>query len=324
MRRAVALIATSILAAVLGGALVWYRHVQQVAASARGTFPNGMAYVHVGTGSKTLLYLRGGTGVPFGRVFVLLSAIWMGPFLEDGYTIWVVARKRGMPNGYEVENMADDTATLIEDQFRGKVDVVIGEEAVGGMTAFLLAARHPDTFRHLAVMLAGYRLSDEGRSFEREFARLLSEGSTSEAGALWVRHMVPGLRVPGASRILGPLIVRFMMGETYQSLAQDVLVEVEAVSVFDGRAVLPGITVPVLLIGCDKDSEFSRVVYEETARLIPDCSLRLYEGKTGFQAGSDKRLPQDVLEFVRRHGSRDAERASNPVSSSEATVAAHA
>jgi hypothetical protein len=73
------------------------------------------------------------------------------------------------------------------------------------------------------------------------------------------------------------------------------------VAAFDAREVLPQTPVPVLLIGCDRDFEFPQEVYEETARLIPDCTLRIYECKTAFQAGSDKRLPQNVLEFVRQH-----------------------
>jgi hypothetical protein len=117
--------------------------------------------------------------------------------------------------------------------------------------------------------------------------------------------------------------MRFLMGETYPSFAQDVLVEAEAISAFDGRAILPEIKVPLLLIGCDRDFEFPQEVYEETARLIPYCTLRMYEGKTGVQAGSDKRLPQDVLEFVRRHGGGDAEPLANRASPREQKVMNH-
>jgi pimeloyl-ACP methyl ester carboxylesterase len=34
--------------------------------------------------------------------------------------------------------------------------------------------------------------------------------------------------------------------------------------------------VPVLLIGGDRDIYTPKDVYEETARLVPDCTLRLY------------------------------------------------
>jgi hypothetical protein len=70
--------------------------------------------------------------------------------------------------------------------------------------------------------------------------------------------------------------------------------------------------VPALLIGCDRDFDFPREVYEETARLIPDCTLRINEKATVIEAGSDRRLPQDVLEFVRQRARvqppRDTER----------------
>jgi len=311
MRRMVALIVVGILAAVTSSVLVWYRNLMRIAEPASGMLSNGMAYARVGTGPRTLLFLRGLPGVPFGRVQMALSIVFMRPLLEDGYTMWVVARKRGLPEGHTVADMAVDLAALIDDRFDGEVDLVIGEEAMGGMTAFYLATDHPDRFGHLVVMLAGHRMSEEGRAFEREFARLLSIGRRDEAGSLLVRTIAPHLRVPGIPRVLGALLVRFLLEDTYPGFAQDVMVEAEAVTAFDGRDILREIHAPILLIGCDRDFEFSKEVYKDTARLIPDCTLRLYEGKTGFQAASDKRLPLDVLHFVERaSGAETVERAS--------------
>jgi pimeloyl-ACP methyl ester carboxylesterase len=284
------------------GTLAWYR-LKGSPEAVSGIFPNGMGYARLGTGPKTLLFIRSGPGnvVPTGRIFVALSAFWLGPFLENGYTIWNVTRKQNMPKGHTIADMAEDYAAMIADELGGKVDLVIGEEAYGGMIGFCLAARHPDRFGHLAIMLAGYEVSEQGKALELDFARLMSEGRTSEAGALLVQLMAPDLRVPGLARVLGAFLVRVMFGRAHRYFASDVMVEAEAVAAFDAREVLPQIPVPVLLIGCDRDFEFPTEVYEETARLIPDCTLRIYENKTAFQAGSDKRLPQDVLEFVRQH-----------------------
>jgi len=308
MRRsaALALVTGGMLAV---GTLAWYR-LKGTPSAVGGIFPNGMAYARLGTGSKNLLFIRTGPGnvVPVGRLFVALSAFWLGPFLESGYTVWIVTRKRDMPKGYTVADMAEDYAGVIADEFDGKVDLVIGEEAYGGPIGFCLATRHPDRFGHIAISLAGYRLSEQGKAFELDFARLMSEGRTSEAGALLVGIMFPGLRVPGIARAFGAVLVRVMFGELHSYFASDVLVEAEAATEFDAREVLPEIHVPVLLFGCDRDFEFPKEVYEETARLIPDCTFRLYEGKTAFQAGSDKRLPQDVLEFVRQRPAVQPER----------------
>ena len=302
MRRVVVLafVVAGMLAAAVG-AFTRYR-LRRAPRAVSGIFPNGMAYARLGTGPKSLLFIRSGPGnvVPTGRLFTALSAFWLGPFLKSGYTIWNVTRKQNMPKGYTVADMAEDYAGMIADELDGKVDLVIGEEAYGGMIGFCLAARHPDRFGHLAIMLAGYQVSEQGKALELDFARLMSEGRTSEAGALLVGFMAPDLRMPVGARVLGALLVRVMFGQTHRSFASDVMVEAEAVAAFDAREVLPQIPVPVLLIGCDRDFEFPKEVYEETARLIPDCTLRIYENKTGIQAGSDKRLPQDVLEFIRQ------------------------
>ena len=281
----------------------------------KGVFANGMAYARLGTGPKTMLWIRGGPGnvVPMGRLFLALSVSTLRPFVESGYTCWVVTRKQNMPKGYTVADMAEDYAGLIADEFDGKVDLVAGEEAYGGMIGFCLAARHPDRLGRLATLIAGYQVSEQGKAFELDFARLMSEGRTSEAGALVVGLMAPDLRVPGVARVIGAAFIRLFFGETHPYFASDVMIEAEAVTAFDAREVLSEIPVPVLLIGCDKDPEFSKEVYEETARLIPDCTLRLYRGKTGFQAVMDKRLPQDVLDFVgqrsRVQAGRDVEQA---------------
>jgi hypothetical protein len=50
----------------------------------------------------------------------------------------------------------------------------------------------------------------------------------------------------------------------------------------------------------DADLYFPRAVYDETARLIPDCTLRVYEGVGHVGAVRDKRAPRDILEFVRQ------------------------
>jgi pimeloyl-ACP methyl ester carboxylesterase len=304
MRRVakIALVTGGTVAAVGAGAFA-RRRLRQLAMPVDGIFPNGMAYARLGTGPKTLLFIRSGPGnvLPSRLLMPLMGALWLGPFLESGYTVWVATRKRDMPKGYSVPEMAEDYAGLITDEFGGKVDLVIGEEAYGGMIAFCLAARHPDRFDHLAVMLSGYQLSDEGKALELDFARLMSEGRTSDAGALLVQVMAPDLPVPGLDRIVGAALIRVFFGKTHPYFADDVVTEAEAVAAFDAREVLPEIHVPLLLVGCDRDFEFPKEVYEETARLIPDCTFKLYEGMTAFQAGSDKRFPLDVLDFVRDH-----------------------
>ncbi len=86
--------------------------------------------------------------------------------------------------------------------------------------------------------------------------------------------------------------------------AADVLTEARAELAFDARAVLPRIRPPVLLLCGGRDAFFPRAVAEETARLIPDCTLIVYERWGHLRAGSSSRVARDVLAFVRAEDSR--------------------
>jgi hypothetical protein len=58
---------------------------------------------------------------------------------EHGYSVWAVARKRDMPKGHTIADMADDYAELFRDEFEGRVDVVLGV-SLGGHVGLALAA----------------------------------------------------------------------------------------------------------------------------------------------------------------------------------------
>ena len=108
---------------------------------------------------------------------------------------------------------------------------------------------------------------------------------------------------------------RLILGQADPQLASDAIVEADGHAAFDAREILPDIRVPVLLVGGDRDRFTPREVYEETARLIPDCTLRIYEGKDHLRVTSDKRFARDVLDFVRQRPrvqpEQDAEQSTN-------------
>lgn len=305
MRRVttVALVAGGTAALVAGGALARSRtrgRGRAIPKPATGIFPNGMAYLRWGAGQKTVLWIPGGPGntAPTGGAARMMAQSELRPFVEDGYTAWLVTRRQDMPTCHAMADIADDYAGLIADEFDGKVDLVVGV-SYGGMVGFYLAARHPERFGHIAICVAGYEVSGPGKTLDHDFARLLSEGRKAEAGALLLDALGPDIRVPGVARVAGAVMGRFMFGETHPYFASDVMVEAEAEVACDARAVLPEIRVPVLLVCGDQDMYFPREVYEETARLIPDCTLRMYEGIGHVGAVTDKRFPRDVLAFVR-------------------------
>src|SRR5688500_8829457 len=94
-----------------------------------------MEFARWGDGPRTLLFVPGGPGssIPSGWTG-RMSRRWFAPFVEAGYVVWVVTRRRGMPRGHTVADMADDYAQAIRDDLGGRMDLLVGE-SYGGMIA---------------------------------------------------------------------------------------------------------------------------------------------------------------------------------------------
>ena len=289
--------------AVSVGALAWSRvraRGPAIPKPVTGILTNGMAYARLGSGPKSLLVIPGGPGneAPRGLTVRMLGSQFRR-YVESGYSVWYVARKRGMPKGHSMADIAADYADLIADEFGGRVDLVVGI-SFGGMVGFCLAADHPARFGHIAIVVAGYAVNERGKAIDLGFARHLSEGRTGEAMATMLEGLAPRWLGSTLARPLGVLGGRFAFRDLHADFASDVLVEAEAEVACDARDVLPRITVPVLLVCGDRDVYFSKAVYEETARLIPDCTLRMYAGEGHMRVVSDRRVAGDVLDFVDR------------------------
>ncbi len=262
-----------------------------------GTFANGMDFQTWGGGEKSLLFIPGGPGssVPSG-MSGRMSRRWFEPFVAAGYALWLVTRRRSMPPGHTVADMADDYAQVIADELGGRVDLVVGE-SFGGMVAQYLAARHGAMCGCVAVVIAAAEVSDWGKQVDSRLAAAAARGDAAGVGAAFAEYALPGERSGWARRLVGPWIGRSLLSGKHYPPA-DLLVETEAEMSYDSRAVLPDIEPPVVMLCGDSDRFFHRDVVAETARLIPDCTLVWYEGKGHLKVATSKRVPQDILAFV--------------------------
>jgi pimeloyl-ACP methyl ester carboxylesterase len=261
-----------------------------------GSFGNGMQYVTWGGGPRTLLLIPGGPGSPLPEGMMLRTYLGLfRPVVDAGFTVWLVTRRRGMPLGHTISDMADDYAQLVLEEFGGRVDVVIGE-SLGGMIGQYLAAAHSDSFGAIALVAAGCEASPWGRSVDARMATAAAGGDWTGAGEAFAEYLLPDRRTRWLRRLMAPLVGRVLRNSEVPP--RDYLVEHQAEDTFDSRPVLPGIRVPVLLLCGDRDRFFTPDVVQETARLIPRCRLVWYRGKGHAGAGTDKRIGQDVLSFV--------------------------
>jgi pimeloyl-ACP methyl ester carboxylesterase len=201
-----------------------------------------------------------------------------------------------MPAGHTVADMADDYADAIVEGLGGCADLVVGE-SYGGMIGQHLAAAHPDRFRHLALVVTACEVNEWGKGVDSRMAAALLRGDLGAAGAAFAEYVLPQGRAAVVRRVLGPLVGRFLFSDRHYP-SQDVLVEIEAEMSFDSRRVLPRIEAPVLLVCGDRDQFFPQDVVEETAALIPDCTLVWYPGKGHVATASSKQVAHDVLAHV--------------------------
>ena len=256
---------------------------------AKGMFPNGMTYARFGHGPQTLLWLAEATNRP---MLTMMKRV-VRPFVTDGYSVWLVSLRPNMPTGHTLADMADDYATLIAEEFGGRVDLVIGH-STGGMIGFCLAAEHSDRFHHIVIAGAGL-WSERSDRANLDTARLLVDGRTRQAADNMARLLFPNIRPQGLAKLVGILIAKVTLTEY---TAEDLLVSAEATHAFHPQQVLPSIAVPVLFIAGDKDVWFAQEDVEQAAQLIPNCQLRLYPNTNHFGAITSPSFAPDVLAFV--------------------------
>ena len=262
-----------------------------------GTFANGMEYLTWGTGPKTLLFIQGAPGsvAPKGGRGLRISGRMRAQYAKAVHAVWTIPRRRHMPAGHTIAGMADDYAQVISQEFGGRVGLVVGE-STGGLIAQYLAAFHPHSFGHMALVATGAVLPDWGWDFDSRWGAALARGDTAGAGAVTAEMLLPGKSMRWVRRLIGPVFGRLMFAG-FDCPPGDILVEAQAEEAFDARAVLPRIQAPVLLLCGDRDRGFPRDVVEETARLIPGCTLIWHKGGH-LRVGSSRRVAADVLAFV--------------------------
>lgn len=259
-----------------------------------GSFSNGIDFEAFGTGPGTLIFLPGGPGI-VRMAWARIGRTLLEPLAADGFTVWRLTRRRGMPVGHTVEDMADDVAQAIDEAFVGHVDAVVGV-SLGGLIAQFLAARHPDSVGRVVLVSSAAAPTAGAVAGTRRYGEAMGHGRYTQAGAVALEDVMPGIWFSPVRRVLGWLMGRMLASSG--NIPSDVLVETAAVMDVDARPVLPQITAPVLVIVGDKDTDFTPEVIDETVRLIPRCTLIRYEGRGHGGTAWDKRTPGHILDFV--------------------------
>ena len=261
-----------------------------------GYFQSGLPYNRSGHGPRPLVVFQGLTfeNKPQGRL-----KFFFYKFLEDDYVVYEVLRKPGLPKDYTMQDMANDYAVMIQEEFGGPVDVI--GISTGGSIVQHFAADHPQLVRRLVIHSSAYTLAESAKQLQMEVGRLAEQGKWWHANALLVASVMP--RAGLLKYLSQPLV---WLASTLMSLKppedpSDLVVTVLAEDQFNFRERLAEIQAPTLVVAGMQDPFYTPALFRETAAGIPNARLILYEGM-GHPA-SGKQFVKDLLAFLREERS---------------------
>lgn len=256
----------------------------------RGVLAGGLPYNRIGSG-PVVVALQG----------LMFESRWLsgtearfmlGPYrrLAETHALFVVNRRPRLPRGSSLSDMAADYTAMIRVEFESPVDV-IGISS-GGSIAFHLAAEHPDVVRRLVIQDCGCRLTERGREWQREAARLAEAGRWRDVSRLMMGAIWPDNAFGrSVAWLLSPLMA---MGAPKDPSDLVTLVEAEDRLDFCGR--LGEIKAPTL-VACGELDPFSGAdLARETAAGIPNGRAVVYEGRRHGLRGPE--FARDLADFL--------------------------
>jgi len=260
-----------------------------------GYSQNDLPYVRMGNSSRKLVVFGGldfDHKPPSGFMLRMTSNNFKQ--LARDFTVYMVSRKAGLPEGYSLRDMSNDYAVMIREEIGAPVDVM--GVSTGGAIAQYFAIDHPELVRRLVLALSGYRLTERGAELQRLMADLARQRKWRAAYAM----LSTGIYSRGFKKHLFKCLMWLFGAMGAPKDPSDGLVEIEAEDKHDFMRRLADIKMPTLVIGGAEDYFYP---IAETAEGIANASLVLYEGfghNTMFS--NSRQFSEDVWAFLTEGG----------------------
>ncbi|MGH3024901.1 MAG: alpha/beta fold hydrolase [Gaiellaceae bacterium] len=190
------------------------------------------------------------------------------PFADIRRAIYT-NRRRGLPEGANIADIAAEHAAAIDALDCGSVDVV--GTSTGGSIAQQLAADHPEAVRRLVLVSTGCRLSLKTQRMQARVAREVRAGNQRRA----VASLMIGILFPG-DRAFAPLLAPLVspLAKRVGDLS-DLATTIEVEEDFDLARCDHTIAAPTVIIAGARDRFYPPSLLEETQRLIPGSTLHV-------------------------------------------------
>lgn len=231
-----------------------------------------MDYLRFGNGARNLVIIP---GVSVQSVMNYAESITASyKLLTEDFTVYVLDRRKDMPDSYSVYDMARDTAEAIKALHLERVSIFGASQ--GGMIAMKIAIDYPELVEALILGSTAARVTEESFTVIDRWIQLAKAGD-SEGLYLSFGEAVYPEAVFEQSR---SMMIEAAKSVTPEDLKRFITVS-EGMRGFDVTGDLQKIKCPVLVIGSNDD----RVLGGEASVQImgslkgrPDCELFMYDG----------------------------------------------
>ena len=207
-----------------------------------------MEYFSFGSGERAFVILPG-----VSTRSVMLSAMAVGAAYRDfgkEYTVYCFDRRRNMPDGYTVRQMAGDTAQVMKKL--GIRDADIFGASQGGMMAMCIAIDEPELVRSMAL---GSTAAVMGKQEEQGTERWIKLAQSGDLTAL-TAELIDSLYSENTIGKYKDMLIHMNDGMTEYDIRRFIL-QTKALDGFDISGELNRIQCPALVIGAEGDKVLS-------------------------------------------------------------------
>ena len=267
-----------------------------------GTTPGGLDFIRLqGNGDGVLLYLPGLIDATFEpRELVKRREKLFGPWLR-GSTLYVVSRRRPIPAGWSIADMARDYAEAAEwiaaTEGTAPERIDVAGASFGGCIAMQYALDHPDRLRRLVLQQVAARGDPQKQEMARGWIDDLDRGRY-----LTVARSVAQQSYHSRPRVLTDLLALSTYPFVRRNLKRrcaDLAASLRALDGYDVMARLGEVRAATLVIGGARDQMVPEALIRETAATLPQCKLVLFpEGSHSVQVEHTQAYADALLDFL--------------------------
>ena len=230
---------------------------------------DGHPFLKIGTGKHNLVIIPGlnDSIIPVTAMPRFWAKFCRG--FADGRSIFVIGRRRNMPDGYSTSRMAADYAAIIAAE-TGKADVM--GISMGGLVAQHLALDHPHLVNRLILAVTGAKADEEKVKTYRHWLALADESRWSDAYADILAKSYGRISSPydADSVPISPKAIEHLAAD-----CGDFIISIEAALAHDTREPAKSITQPTQVIAGDEDLLMPIRCSRDLADRIPNTKLEV-------------------------------------------------